>query len=347
MSAELDARSRQILQAVVSCYIGRAEPVGSQTLSREYEFGISPATIRNIMSDLEEMGYLMHPHTSAGRIPTDLGYRFYVDNLKRDPSVNQAKLSELEQRYLKAVGELDVLLKQVSHMLSLSSNYVGLVLAPKVYQTVFKRIEFVNLHHNLVMVILITRSGIIQQKVIQMVETYPQSQLDKMAGYLNDLLKNLTLTQVRSALMDLMREEKNLYDKFLQQMLRESQQLLEEQEDNQIYLDGQMNILSQPEFSDVEKMRTIFRAFEEKNKLVQILDKCMEEEGVQIFIGSENRVFEMRDCSLVTATYKDGESAIGTLGVIGPTRMDYSAVIPIVEGIARTVSQLISKIQEG
>ena len=346
MVAELNLRSQQILQAVVNCYIGRAEPVGSQTLCRKYEFGISPATIRNIMAELEEMGYLRHPHTSAGRIPTDLGYRFYVDNLKPNSLISQAKLVEMEQRYLKAVGELDNLLKQVSHILSHALNYVGLVLAPRICQTAFKRIEFIHLHHNLVLVILVTRSGIIQQRVIQVEESYPQPQLDKLAAYLNDLLKDQTLTQVRGTLMRLMQEEKTLYDTLLQRLIQASQKLFEDQEDK-IYLDGQINMLNQPEFTDVEKMKAMFRAFEDKSDLVRILDKCMEEGGVQIFIGSENELLEMRECSLVTATYKNGVSVVGALGVIGPTRMEYSVVIPIVEGIAKTVSQLISRIQEG
>lgn len=342
-SIELDKRSKRILLAVISCYIASAEPVGSRTICRKYNFQLSPATIRNIMADLEELGYLQHPHTSAGRLPTDQGYRFYVESLSKSPHQPQKPVTGIEQGYRQGFTEPDYLLRQTSKILSSTTRYIGVVLAPRTSNMVFKHIDFVHLRDNMVLVIFVSRSGLVQQRVVQVAEAYTQDKLDQMARCLNEHFRDTPLFQIRSRLLDMMRRDKQLYDKLLERALRLSQEVFDSPERAKVYIEGQLNILNQPEFSDMDKMKAIFGAFEEKSQLVNILDRCLEEGGLQILIGSENQIEEMRNCSLVTATYGAGESVRGALGVIGPTRMEYSSVIPLVEYAAYMVSQLLSR----
>jgi heat-inducible transcriptional repressor len=341
-SIELDERSKQILLAVISCYIATAEPVGSRTICRKYNFRLSPATVRNIMADLEELGYLQHPHTSAGRLPTDQGYRFYVECLNKSALKPRKSIAAIEQSYRQGCGELDYLLRQTCKLLSSTSQYIGVVLAPRMSNMVFKHIDFVHLRDNIVLVVFVSRSGLVQQRVIRVAETYTQDKLDQMARCLNEHFKDVPLFQIRSGLLDMMARDKRLYDKLFERALKLSQKVFDSPERAKVYIDGQLNILNHPEFSDLEKMKAIFGAFEEKSRLINILDKCLGDGGLQVLIGSENQVEEMRDCSLVTATYKAGEAVKGTLGVIGPTRMEYSNVIPLVEYAAHMVSQMLS-----
>jgi heat-inducible transcriptional repressor len=341
-SIKLDERSQQILQAVINCYIATAEPVGSRTVSRKYNLKLSPATIRNIMADLEEMGYLQHPHTSAGRLPTEQGYRYYVECLNQSPRKLKKLVVDFDRSYCQRCCELDHLLQQTSKILSSTTRYIGVVLAPRMNHMVFKHIDLVHLRDNTVLVIFVSRSGLVQQKVIQLSEAYTQDKLDQMARCLNDHFKGIALSKIRSKLLTMMTQDKLLYDKLFKRTLKLSQELFNSEEESKVYIDGQLNILNQPEFSDMQKMRAIFEAFEEKNQLISILDKCLEGEGLQILIGSENQIEEMRDCSLITATYSVGDSAMGALGVIGPTRMQYSTVIPLVESTANMVSELLS-----
>lgn len=339
----LDDRCQQILQAVVSCHIGMGEPVGSRTLARKYNFRLSPATIRNIMADLEELGYLQHPHTSAGRVPTEKGYRFYVEHLSKMPRQIDKPLAGIEECYRQDFAEITHLLRHTSKILSSTTHYIGVVLAPRLEDMMFKHISFVHLRDNTVLVIFVSCSGLVQQKIIEVSEVYNQNKLDQMANFLNEHCRNIPMYQIRKRLLDMMEQDKRLYDRLYEQALELSQELFDLSEKAKIYIDGQLNVLGQPEFGNMENMKAILGAFEEKGQLIVILDKCLEDGGLQILIGSENQIEEMRDCSFVTTTYNIGDSAIGTLGVIGPTRMEYSSIIPLVEYIAHMVSQRLSK----
>jgi heat-inducible transcriptional repressor len=341
---ELDERSKQILEAVVNCYIATAEPVGSRTISRKYNFKLSPASIRNIMADLEEMGYLKHPHTSAGRLPTEKGYRFYVQCLKTLPLQSEKYIADFYDGYGQGIEELDQLLRQASRLLSMKTSYIGVVLAPRMRQMIFKHIDFVHLRDNLILVIFVSRSGLVHQKIIHVSESYTQEKLDQMTRCLNEHFKDMALSQIRSKLLEMMSHDKLLYDKLLKRALMLSEELFYSEEESKVYIDGQLNIFNQPEFSDLDKMKAIFAAFEEKSQLINLLDKCLADKGLQILIGSENQIEEMRDCSFITTTYNVGNSVMGALGVIGPTRMEYSNVIPLVESTALMVSQMLSKL---
>ncbi|MBI5788769.1 MAG: heat-inducible transcription repressor HrcA [Candidatus Schekmanbacteria bacterium] len=342
----LDERSQLILNAVISCYITTADPVGSRTLWKKYKLTVSPATVRNIMADLEEMGYLQHPHTSAGRIPTEMGYRFYVDALTKAKSKADKiapQIKELSRWYSGGSKNADDLFKSLCRELSAISQYIGVITTPKWQNIIYKHIKFICLRENQYLVIFVTQNGIAQQRLIEVKEAYTQEQLDQMARCLNDNLNGQPLTQVRKKILELMAQEKDAYNRLLQDAVELSQGVLNNIAESKLYVEGELNMLNQPEFADIDKMKAIFRAFEEKHHLIKLLDKCLNDDGVNIFIGSENEADRMRDCSLVTATYRDHNQVVGTLGVIGPVRMPYSQVISLVEYAAKLLSEILSK----
>ncbi len=340
---ELTDREREVLRVIIQDYISSAEPVGSRSIARKYGFRLSPATIRNVMADLAQLGFLAQPHTSAGRVPTDLGYRFYVDSLMDRRPLSRAEEGMIE-RQLRLLGEVEDLMREATKLLSGLSRSVGLVLAPRVDQLTVKRIEFVHLSAERVLVILIATSGQVHHKMVILDEVIPQEELNKIARLLNTLVEGLSLSGVRQLLVKRMAEEKAMYDELLRRALELGQKSFAEETEGEVYIGGTANFMHQPEFADIEKMRSIFAAFEEKSKLVKILDRCLVLEGLTIIIGSENVVPELQDLSLVTAPYWCGEHLLGTLGVIGPTRMEYSKIVPLVDFTAKLVSRHLTEV---
>ena len=340
MQEHLTERSRQILEAIIEDYIITAEPVGSRTITRRHGLSLSPATVRNVMSDLEEMGFLVSPHTSAGRVPTDKAYRFYVDSLVGHNKIAREEREEIRKRCSLTGKDVGEVLKETSRMLSSVSHYMGIVMGPRFTANVFRHIEFVKLSGQRILAILVSQSGSVQNKIIETDEELQAADLTRMANYLNDILKGLTITQVKNRILEEMQEEKIRYDALLARALELSRQTLEET-NVEVFIEGQANILDQPEFADVAKMKEIIRAFEEKGQLLALLERCMAAEGVQIFIGAESHLNRMSGMSLVTATYVTGKNTLGILGVIGPTRMGYAKIIPIVDYTAKQVSRLL------
>jgi len=340
MQEHLTERSRQILEAIIEDYIITAEPVGSRTITRRHGLSLSPAEVRNVMSDLEEMGFLVSPHTSAGRVPTDKAYRFYVDSLVGHNKIAREEREEIRKRCSLTGKDVGEVLKETSRMLSSVSHYMGIVMGPRFTANVFRHIEFVKLSGQRILAILVSQSGSVQNKIIETDEELQAADLTRMANYLNDILKGLTITQVKKRILEEMQEEKIRYDALLARALELSRQTLEET-NVEVFIEGQANILDQPEFADVAKMKEIIRAFEEKGQLLALLERCMAAEGVQIFIGAESHLNRMSGMSLVTATYVTGKNTLGILGVIGPTRMGYAKIIPIVDYTAKQVSRLL------
>jgi len=341
---ELTPRSSSILEAVVHDHITTAEPVGSRTLAKKYKFGLSPATIRNIMADLEEMGYLSQPHTSAGRVPTDRAYRFYVDHLLESHHFPTEVKNPNVEAILQSIHEFNELMEETSALLSQLSRQAGVVLIPNLRKTVFKQIEFIHLTSSRVLVIFVAESGLVHQKTIELDRPISQNLLAKISALVTEEMAGLTLQQIRKKLVKMMEEEKTQFDELLKQAVMLSQKAFEDEEgEGDLYVRGTLNILNQPEFANVERMRALFKAFEEKSILIQILDKCLDEaENVKVTIGSENQIEEMEDYSLVTSSYKCGNLSAGVLGIIGPKRMDYSRIIPIVYYMARLISNLLT-----
>ncbi len=340
MQERLTDRSKHILEAIIEDYILSAEPVGSRTISRRHGLSLSPASIRNVMADLEEMGFLASPHTSAGRVPTDKAYRFYVDSLLSLRKVSREEREEIRKRCSLTGRDIGDVLKETSRTLSAISHYMGIVVAPRFTANVFRHIEFMKMGGKRLLAILVSQNGTVQNKIIETEEELQMDDLIRMSNYLNDLLGGLTIAQVKSRILEEMREEKVRYDILMARALKLSQQTLEGT-DTEVFIEGQANILELPEFADVAKMKEMIRAVEEKGQLLSLLERCMSAEGVQIFIGSESHLSRMEGMSLVTATYITGKNTFGILGVIGPTRMGYAKVIPIVDYTARQVSRLL------
>ncbi len=341
----LGERQQKILLAVICEYIATADPVGSRTIARKYGFGISPATIRNIMADLEEMEFLIQPHTSAGRIPTDKGFRFYVDYLESSrQSIKEVQFFNIEE-VLHGETELSNLMKKATELLSGLSNQAGVVLAPNLENMVCRHIDFIKLSNSQVLVIFISESGLVQKRVTRLEEDISQDMLDKISKLVTTELMGLSLSEIRAKLVKMMETEKTHFDKLLANAIKLSQEFFSgETDESELYVGGTLNMMNQPEFADLEKMKNLFRTFEEKRLLINILDKCLEDdkEQVKVIIGNENTIADTKDLSFVISSYKYGDRALGVVGIIGPKRMDYMQIIPIVDYTAKAVSRLLT-----
>ena len=342
---ELSERNRNILKAVILSYIDMAFPVGSQTVTRNYSIGLSPATIRNIMADLEELGYLVQPHTSAGRIPTEKAYRLYVDEMVDENLPSFFNEQFLEEQYLGTKREdIHVLLQETTRMLSLLSHYAGVVLAPNVSKDRLHHIEFIPMRRGHALVIQVSKDDLVQHRVVEVDPTLTRKDLRRIGTILNDKFSGKTLDEVRRQLLTEMKNDKDLYDTHLEKALELARSALAEEPNEELYVEGTANMLDLPDFSDLENMRSLFKAFEEKANILKLLNQCMETTGVQILIGSEMSDQGFNECSMVASSYRNGSHTWGTLGIIGPTRMDYARVIPLVDHTARLLGRLLERI---
>jgi len=332
-------RTQEILAAIIRQYIVSAEPVGSRTVARQHRLDLSPATIRNVMADLEEMGYLSQPHTSAGRVPTYKAFRYYVDSIINVRDLTQQERNRIRRCYHPSELDMTQSLQETCRILSAASNYLGLVIAPKVGSMRFKHIQYVRLAPFQVLAIFVTTSGIIQSKKLETDEDLGQDYLEKITRYLSTILSGLTLVEVRNRILEEMNKEKIAYDRLMQRALKLGERALADTEDRELFMEGKTRILDAPEFSNIKKMKGLFQALEEKGFLLKLLDQGLKTPGVQLVIGSEFDHRQMEDCSLVTASYGTPDSPRGTLGVIGPMRMNYSRVIPLVAYTARLLTE--------
>ena len=354
-----DSRGQIILSAIINEHFVTGEPVGSRTLADKFAnaTGLSSATIRNVMGDLEEMGMLEQPHTSAGRIPTDRGYRFYVDNLLGVLSISNSDLFRIGEEYglnpmdLGEIAETpDRLMERTSHLLSALSNNVGIVVSPSLASDRLQHIEFVNLSDNRILVVLVSKPNIVHNRIIRLKVTFTRDELERTANYLNAEFAGKSLAEIRAEIMTLMHEEKALFDKLLQTAVILCSQSIEDEGDRlgEVFVDGASNILTKGDFADLERLRELLRTIGEKSRLMQILTECIERDAaakgdVQVVIGTENRTPSFQNCTLISAPYRIGNSsAIGTLSVLGPTRMEYARMISIVSYVARTLEKMMS-----
>jgi len=332
---------RRVLELAIEDFILSGDPVASKAISGKLGLHFSPATIRNIMADLEHQGFLYQPHTSAGRVPTEKGFRFYVDSILHIHELSGREQEQIRSRYENYPAEATDLLRETSRILSSSSRYLGVVWAPRMSSVVLQHIEFVKLKRHLTLAILVGTTGQVQNRFIGVEEDLTQSDLDHLSDYMNGFLTGLTLFQARERLLAQMKREKVAYDRLLEQALVLGEKALSSVDETDVFIEGRTNILQEPEFSDISRMTELFKAFEEKATLVKLLDKCMDLKGVQIAIGSESEVEEMEQCSVVTSTYSYRGEVLGALGVIGPRRMNYSRVIPLVGYTARLLTEIL------
>lgn len=337
-SVELDERQKKILEAIIHCYTFTAEPVGSRTVARRYNLGISPATVRNVMADLEEMGYLFQPYTSAGRVPTEKGYRLYVDKLMKESRLTRQEKELIEREYEKVKHELDRIMEHTSRVLSLISNYVGVAVTPPIHEGLFRRIELISVGASTVLSVIITASGMVRNRLISLDFEIPRQELERIADIINERLSGMSMNEIHELAHNPRKLRKVLGlegEKF--SVVRYA---LDFEPDVQVYLEGRANILSQPEFSSAERTEKIFRVLEERERIWRILYPATETKEVQVKIGSEVRCPYMEECSVVSAIYRAG-NLIGTIGIIGPKRMEYPRVIPLVRYTARMVSRML------
>lgn len=339
----LDERSRQVLFAVIESYIHKPEPVGSRFVTKKYPMGFSPATIRNIMADLEELGLLAQPHTSAGRVPTDRGYRYYVDSLLnpaagvyRDP---YAEVMQDFARRLDAMkNDLAVLFHEVTDTLSQMSSYVGVVLPPKPAKTVFSRIDLMKYRDGNVVALLMTDEGLIRNKIIKVDPELTQDDLNRIADYLNAEYHGKTIDEMSDMLVRLMKDEKALWDKMISRAIEVCNQTFHFS-DEDIYVSGLYDAMDLPDFSDITRIRQLSRAIKDKHTILRLLDEFSGTEGVHVVIGQENASSELQNLSIVASSYCEHGRPLGVIALIGPTRMDYSKAIVMVDTVAQYISR--------
>ena len=345
-SRPLGDRTQQILRQLIRTYITSGEPVGSGTLSRNIEGKLSSATIRNIMAELEEAGYLTHPHTSAGRVPSEKGYRFYVDSLQDSGKVSKSSERLIAQMLDESDTPEDLMLR-ASYLLSTISRNVGIVIAPPLASTQLKHIEFLDLGDGKVLVIFVSKLGSLQRKVIRIQDGYAQDELDRAGRFLVEKFFGKTLIEIRNELIQMMENERSAYHRMLN-LLRTWNDSLETENElapENVFVQGTTNILNKPEFADVDRMKTLFQMFEEKGRLVRILNECIASNpapGVRIAIGSELGIASMRDFTVITSSYPSRDNSAGFLGIIGPTRMEYELGISVVAYLGRLVGEKIN-----
>jgi len=345
LMAVLGERDIRVLKTVVAQYIVTGEPVGSRLVAKISGLGLSPASIRNMMLELEERGYLQQPHTSAGRIPTPRGFRYYVDHILPISELGPAMQQQIQEAFSPPASEPQELFRQASRVLSMVSGHPALVLAPRPQGMRLRHVQFIDLSGDGVLIVLVSRDNQVQTRFVRTEVRYSQELLDRFSQYLNELCQNLTLAESRQQIVARMLEDKNLVDKMISQALSLSRQALQNEEEEELYIEGTSQILDYPEFAaDVAKIRTIFKAFEEKHYLINLLDQTMAAQGVQIII-SPAEYFPAMQLSLVASSYGTHRSPLGSLGVIGPMRMDYARLVPIVRYTASMVTDLLNKRQ--
>jgi heat-inducible transcriptional repressor len=342
---ELNERSKKILWAIIQSHIDLNAPVGSFMVTKRFSFGLSPATIRNTMASLEELGYVKQPHTSAGRVPTERGYRLYVNTLLKERAlpINKSLVQKLSYRLRVTEKNVDRLVKEAVRTLSSFSRYLAIATSPRTEEMVLKHIKFIKYDKKKVLSILISEEGIVKNKIIELEEIHSQKQLDKIANYLNTTLSGLTLREVREKIVSQMVEGKITCDRLIAQALSMCKDIIIS-EDESLFMDEFSGTCNLPDFASIKQIKEILKAIEDKYFMLKLLDKVSGSKGVQVFIGLDNIMPAMKDLSMVVSPYYYHKShAYGTIGIIGPTRMNYEKLIPVVEHTAKTLTHILSK----
>jgi heat-inducible transcriptional repressor len=338
----LTEREKAILQSLIDYYIAMATPVGSRVIANKYKLGISPATIRNTMQDLEEMGLITHPHTSAGRVPTDKGYRVYVDTLLEPEELTYFEEEQIKSEILVDYAEVEDLLEQTSRVLANVSNQLGITIAPRFDQGILTRINLIPVAEKKILVILAVKHGLVKSVLLEAESNVKIEALDKTANILNERLCGLTLGEIKNSMEQRLKDDSTADPKLIKLFLDSSDNLLNFPETEQLHLGGTTNIVDQPEFKDREKLKSLIELIEEKRLLAELVSAKGIRDGITITIGKEIERGEMQSCSLVTSSYRAGKVS-GTIGVIGPTRMRYAKLISLVDYTAKLLSEILSR----
>ena len=344
MDSQLDARTQHLFRVLVQNYINDGQPIGSRTLARVSELDVSPATVRNIMSDLEVMGYLHSPHTSAGRVPTSQGYRLFVDTLIEVKPLNSSVVTGLKSKFTDTNINQQTVVETASSLLSSLTQMAGVVTMPQHDKAAFRQIEFLSLSDRRILAILVVDQKEVHNRIIHLDRDYSDSELREAANYLNDILAGRSLHEVRKILLKELDSVRQDMDDLMRTAITLGEKIFNEgDESSQNYIvDGQTNLMEFEELSDVEKLRGLFDAFSQKKEILHLLDRCICADGVQIFIGNESGYDVFGDCSVVSAPYSMNEDVKGVLAVVGPTRMAYDRIIPIVDVTAKLLSEALN-----
>lgn len=340
---ELDERKRKILNAIIRNYLDTGEPVGSRTISKYSDLNLSSATIRNEMSDLEELGYILQPHTSAGRIPSDKGYRFYVDNLILE---KDREVTEMKEFMIEHTERVEQVLKQMAKTLATNTNYTAMITAPSYQRNKVKFIQLSQVDEEQLLAVIVTEGNIVKNKMISTREVLDNETLLKLNILLNSSLNGLSEDQINLATIARLKEQAGIHSNIVGDVLDALAGAFQEEEELEVYTSGTTNILKYPELSDSQKASELLNAFEEKKQLITLVNETLssgEQTGIQVYIGDESPIQNMKDCSVVTATYQIGEGMQGTIGIIGPKRMDYENVM---DNLKTLKSQLDSVFQK-
>lgn len=340
---QVSERAQHFLRALIERYIRDGQPVGSRTLSKDTGLDLSPATVRNVMADLEEMGLVSSPHTSAGRIPTVSGYRLFIDSLLTVKPLEEQEVDAM-RRQMEELADGSRLIECTSQILSGVTHLAGVVLLPRHERNGFRQIEFLPLSGHRVLGILITSEGEVHNRIINTERGYSPAQLEQAANYLNAMFTGQDMQDVRRRLLADLKTTHEHMDQVMMRAVEMAQRVVSAAEStDDCFIAGQTNLMEFNELANMERLKQLFDAFTEKNEILHLLDRCIAADGVQIFVGEESGYRLLDDCSLVTAPYRIEDQVIGVLGVIGPTRMDYQRVIPTVDVTARLLSAALKQ----
>lgn len=344
MDSELDERKKKILKAIIQTYLETGEPVGSRTISKYTDLNLSSATIRNEMSDLEELGYILQPHTSAGRIPSDAGYRLYVDELMRE---KEQEVSEIKELMIERTDKMEKVLKQVVKVLASNTNYATMITGPTYHRNKLKFIQLSKVAEMQLLAVLVIEGNIVKNHMITLQEPMDDDTVLKLNLLLNTQLNGLTIEEINLGMITKMKEQAGIHSAVVGSVIDAVANAIAVDDDEvEIYTSGTTNILKYPELADTSKASELISAFEEKQELVDLVKDTMNSEentGIQVYIGNETPVKTMKDCSVVTATYDLGDGMQGTIGIIGPKRMDYENVVNNLKTLKTQLDNIFKK----
>ncbi len=337
---ELDERKQKILKAVIANYLETGEPVGSRTISKYTDLNLSSATIRNEMADLEELGYIMQPHTSAGRIPTDAGYRLYVDSMMAE---KDTEMEEMKTQLLERVDKMESLLKQVARVLANNTNYATLVTGPQYQNSKLKFIQLSQVDESQLLAVIVVDGNVIKNKLMTVTRPLANDELLKLNVLLNTFLQGASLQDINLEMIQTMKSQAGEYADILENIFQGIAEAIHEADEVEIYTSGTSNMLKYPELGDLEQTTKLLEVLEDRQGLSELLDGSNNANGIQVYIGEETPVSSMKDCSIVTATYELEEGGKGTIGIIGPKRMDYKKVVSTLKNLTGELDTIFKK----
>ena len=340
---ELSERKVKILQAIIRNYLETGEPVGSRTISKYTDLNLSSATIRNDMSDLEEMGYILQPHTSAGRIPSDKGYRVYVDTMMEQ---KDREIEEMKEVMVQKEDKMDQLLKQVAKLLAVNTNYASMITTPTIHTNKLKFIQLSRVDVNQLLAVVVVEGNVIKNNIIHTAEELDDETILKLNILLNTHLNGLALEEINLGMISSLKQQAGIHSEIVADVIDAIAESIHAEEDLEVYTSGANNIFRYPELADQQKASSIINTFEEKQLLTELVQENLSDDnntGIQVYIGEETPIQSMKDCSVVTATYELGEGMRGTIGIIGPKRMDYDKVIGTLKTITHQLDDLYKK----